>query len=183
MIKLKATAVIHSISPVLDIPSRTGGQNFQKRELVLNDSWERDGETHPNFVLIEFSGDRMQQLDNFMPGQKVTVDAYVNGREHQGRFYNSIKGQSIVHYQPQQATVQQPQNAAPVPGGYPQQPAYPQAPQYPQAAPMPGGYPQQQAAPVYPQQQQYAAPAQARQQPYGQQPYSPGMAELPFQPR
>ena len=104
MIKVKATAVIHYISPVIDIPSKNGSQPFQKRELVLNDSWERDGKQYPNFVVMEFSGDKISQLDNFMPGHRVTVEAFINGRENNGRFYNTIRGQSIVHYQPQPAT-------------------------------------------------------------------------------
>ena len=81
MIKFTATALIHFISPVIDIPSRNGGQSFQKRELILDDSWTKDGNTYTNFVLIEFSGDKISQLDNFVPGQRVTVEAFINGRE------------------------------------------------------------------------------------------------------
>ena len=58
---------------MIDIPSKNGSQPFQKRELVLNDSWERDGKQYPNFVVMEFSGDKISQLDNFMPGHRVTV--------------------------------------------------------------------------------------------------------------
>lgn len=147
MIKLKATALIRSISPVIEIPSRSGGQSFLKRELVLDDSWIKDGNTHENFVLIEFTGDKMAQLDAFAPGQRVNVEAYVSGREYQGKVFNTIKGSTIELYQTQQPappTGQYPQ----APGGYPQQPQqpqYPQAPGYPQqgaypqpAAPMPG---------------------------------------------
>ena len=54
MIKVKATAVIHYISPVIDIPSKNGSQPFQKRELVLNDSWERDGKQYPNLSSWSF---------------------------------------------------------------------------------------------------------------------------------
>ncbi len=152
MIKLTATALIHYISPVIEIPPRTpGGQGFAKRELILDDSWEKDGKTYPNFVLIEFTGDKIALLDSFVPGQLVTVEAFINGREYQGRYYNTVKGMSIALYQPQQTSYstmgQRPVQQAP--GGYPQQPAYPQHPQpqypqqgvYPQApttAPMPG---------------------------------------------
>ncbi len=165
MIKLTATSLIHSISPVIQV-----SEKFAKRELVLNDSWERNGEVHSNFVLIEFTGESMNILDNYAPGQKVTVEAYVNGREYNGRIFNTIKGASVTPYQPQQQ------------GGYaqPQAPAY-QQPSYPQAAPMPGVYPQQ---PSYPQQQGYGqgyAPAPSYpQNPYGQQTNQPGVADLPF---
>ncbi|MBJ2189119.1 MAG: DUF3127 domain-containing protein [Muribaculaceae bacterium] len=128
MIKLTATSLIHSISQVIVVPSKTGGAPFQKQELVLNDSWERDGVQHPNFVVIEFSGDKMAQLANFYPGQRVTVEAYVNGREYNGRIFNTIKGQSVTLYQPQQQSAPPPQ----APPSYPQQmappPSYPQGP-------------------------------------------------------
>lgn len=179
MIKLSATALIHYISPVMQVT-----ENFQKRELILNDSWEREGKTYPNFVVIEFSGDKMSQLDNFTPGQRVTVEAYVNGREYQGRVYNTIRGQTVVHYQPQQSNGvgQYPAAPAPAPGyaaapAPTTAPAYPQQ-AYPQSAP---GYPQQPygqpAAPTYPQQAYVPA---SGQQAYGQQPHSPGVADLPF---
>ena len=179
MIKLTATALIHSISPVIDIPSKNGGNPFQKRELVLDDSWEKDGQVHPNFVSIEFSGEAMIQLDNFYPGQRVTVEAYVNGREYNGRIFNSIRGRSVsaVQFQnyPQQSGY---------PQQFPQQTAFPQS--IPQAAPMPGSAPAPQATPQqsYPQQsypQHGYAPVPAAQPTQGyQQPQSPGVADLPW---
>lgn len=168
MIKLKATALIRSISPVIEIPSRSGGQSFLKRELVLDDSWTKDGKTYENFVLIEFSGDKMVQLDAFAPGQRVNVEAYVSGREYQGKVFNTIKGSTIELFQTQQpapSTGQYPQ----APGGYPQQGAYP-----------PGSYPQQ---PAYPQQGGY--PQQSYPQPPAPMPGAPqggnlGPDGLPF---
>lgn len=131
MIKLKATALIRSISAVIEIPSKSGGQPFLKRELVLDDSWTKDGKTYENLVLVEFTGDKMAQLDIFAPGQRVNVEGYVSGREYQGKVFNTIKGSTIELFQAQQpapSTGQYPQ----APGGYPQQPQYPQAPGYPQ---------------------------------------------------
>ncbi len=148
MIKLTATALIHYISPVLQV-----SENFQKRELILDDSWEKDGKTYPNFVLIEFTGDKMAQLDNYALGQRVTVEAFVNGREYQGRYFNSLRGQSVTLYQPQQQSGQQ---TYPAQQSYPQQPGYPPAPAYPQqqsyppqpAYPNQGGYPQPAPVPM-----------------------------------
>lgn len=174
MIKLTATALIHSISPVIQVSA-----NFSKRELILDDSWEKNGEVHPNFVSIEFSGDAMAQLDSFYPGQRVTVEAYVNGREWNNKIINSIRGRSVTPVQTQ-AYPQQPTAA------YPQQPAYPQAPAYPQQSPAPAPMPGygQAPQPTYPQQPSYPqapAPAPAPQptQAY-QRPQSPGVADLPF---
>ncbi|ROT10397.1 DUF3127 domain-containing protein [Muribaculaceae bacterium Isolate-007 (NCI)] len=149
MIKFTATALIHFISPVIDIPSRNGGQSFQKRELMLDDSWTKDGNTYTNFVLIEFSGDKISQLDNFVPGQRVTVEAFINGREYQGRYFNTIKGMAIAPYQAQQTTqpTGQPSASAPSP--------FPGTPQQ-QYAPAPGYAPQ----PAYPPQAGYPHPPQ-----------------------
>lgn len=167
MIKVKATAVIHYISPVIDIPSKNGSQPFQKRELVLNDSWERDGKQYPNFVVMEFSGDKISQLDNFMPGHRVTVEAFINGRENNGRFYNTIRGQSIVHYQPQPAI------------GYPVAQGYVPAPGYTptQGYAAPSGYGSSpMPAPPYPAQQMHVPPT------LPQSSKTPGVDDLPFPP-
>lgn len=179
MIKLQISggAIIYSISQVQEIPSRNGGDPFRKRELILDDSWsDRDGVVHPNYVLVEFTGDKMGLLDNFQPGQRVNVDACVNGREYNGRVFTSIKGLGITPYQeqPQQGYSQPPQQ------GYPQQPApapapgygaYPQQPSYPQQgyAQQPS-YPQQ---PAYPQQPSYPQPAAPQAAPFPGQ-YPPG---------
>lgn len=183
MIKLQITegAIIYSISPVQEIASKNGGDPFRKRELILDDSWsDRDGVVHPNYVLVEFTGDKMGLLDNFQPGQRVNLDACVNGREYNGRMFTSIKGLGITPYQeqPQQGFGQQPQQGyasqpAPGYGAYPQQPSYPKQPTGPQQgyAQQPS-YPQQ---PAYPQQPSYPQPAAPQAAPFPGQ-YPPGSA-------
>lgn len=189
MIKFTATnAQVHYVTPVIEVPSKTGGQGFFKRELIINDSWEKDGKQYPNFVSVEFSGEKMSQLEGIYPGQRVNIEGMLCGREYNNKIYNSVRGLSVTPYQPQQ---QYPGAPAPVPAGYPQQASYPQQPPY-QSAPMPGGYPQQPPVPGYPQQQYTSptAPVPPRvqaplpptphpQQAYGQQ-YSPGADDLPF---
>lgn len=167
MIKFTATAIVHSISQVIQV-----SEKFQKRELILDDSWDKDGKHYPNFVLIEFSGDKMAQLDNFYPGQRVTVEGMLTGREYNNRIYNTIKGQSVTPYQQQGQYV--PQALAPMPGAYPPQQQYQSAPGY-QAAPMPGTYqPQQPYAPT----PMPTAPTAPVQQQYHQA-SGPGVADLP----
>lgn len=162
MIKLTATGPIHSISPVIEIPPKNaGGTPFQKRELVIDDSWvDRENNPHSSFVVIEFTGDRMALLNQFAPQQRVSVECMVSGREHNGRVFNTIKGLNVTPYQPQaaQGYGQQPAyNPAPAPApGYPSQPAYPnqggdapapgytQQPAYPSQGGYGGGYPQNQ---------------------------------------
>lgn len=157
MIKFQATnALVHSVSPVIQVTDR-----FQKRELVLDDSWDREGKHYPNFVLIEFAGDKMAQLDGVYPGQRVNVEGVLGGREYNNRIFNSVRGQSVTPHQAQQ------QHA---PAAYPQQPQY---------APVPAGYPQ----PVYPQPAYAPAPFPTPAPPaHAAHPHSPGVADLPFQP-
>lgn len=178
MIKFSATNVlVHSVTPVIEIESRIGGQPFYKRELIIDDSWDKDGKHYSNFVSIEFTGYKLNQLDTIYPGLRVNVEGMLSGREYNNRIFNSVRGLSVTPYQAQQQYA-----PAPMPGGHAPQP------QYQQAAPMPGGYPPQPAAPAYSQQpQQYApspAPATApvaapAQQSYSQ-PSSPGVNDLPF---
>ena len=174
MIKLTATAAIYSISPVIDIPSKNGGNPFQKRELVLDDSWlDRENQLHQSLVVIEATGEKMDLLNQFAPGTRVTVEAIVSGREANGRVFNTIKLYNIS------LAAQQPGYAAPA---MPQQPVYPQqaAPAYQQPAFPQPAYPQQ--AP-YPQQPGYAPYPQAQPQqaqPQQAQPQAQQGDNLPF---
>lgn len=141
MIKLTATAPIYSISTVIDIPSKNGGNPFQKRELVLDDSWfDRDNQPHQSLVVIEATGEKMDLLNQFTPGMRVTVEALVSGREANGRVFNSIRLLGIQQAQQTYAAPTMPQ----------QQPAYPNAAPYPQQ----GYAPYPQAQPQQPQQKQ-----------------------------
>jgi hypothetical protein len=144
MIKLTAVGVIHSISPVINVSA-----TFSKREVVIDDTWVgSDNTPHPNYVAIEFTGDRIAMLDQFAPGQRVSIEAAVNGRDYNGRYFVSLRGLSIA-----QPTVQ----------------AQPQAPQYAAPAPQPTpAYPPQ---PSYPQ-QGYQQPAYYTQPPQGNPPYN-----------
>lgn len=162
MLKGQATANVRFISAVMEVPSKNGGQPFQKRELILDDSWDKDGKHYDNFVVIEFSGEKMRLLDQFRQGQRVTVDYILSGREYNGRVFNTVKGQGITPAQQQQ----QYSDYAPMPGAYPQRQ-------------MPQGYPQQQPTPAY-QRQNYpqsyvppAAPVAPTALQPGQSPYMP----------
>lgn len=169
MIKINATAIVHYISPVIEIPPKAGGQPFHKRTLVLNDPYIREGVQYNNLVEIEFTGDKMDQLNSFAAGMYVAVEAFVTGREHNGRVFNTIRGMSVaLHQQPMQTA----QMA--------------QAPQAPQAAPAyaPAPTSQQpyvQQAPGFQQPPQQGQPAYTPAPP--QQGYAPGVADLPFTPK
>lgn len=186
MIKFSGSNVlIHYISPVITIPSKNGGQDFHKRELIIDDSWDKDGKHYSNFVLIEFSGDRMGIVDSYFPGQRVNVEGMISGREYNNRIFNTVKGTSITPAQAQQQYAPAPA-PAPMPG-YPQ-PQQQYAPQYPQQ-PAPG-YPRP-YAPAYPQQPVPQPTAQPRyppspapvQQSYSTPSSAPGVNDLPFSTR
>ena len=93
MIKFSAiNALVHYVSAEIEIPSKSGGQSFIKRELIIDDSWERDGRVHPNFVLVEFTGDKMAMLNGIVPGHRVNLEGMLTGREYNGRVFNTAKG-------------------------------------------------------------------------------------------
>ena len=186
MIKIETIKRISSISGIIEIPSKNGGQPYVKRQLVLDDTTEKDGNVYPNCICIEFTGDRMAQLDNFITNQLVKVEAFVSGREYNGSYFHNFRGLSIAPYTPQQP--QGPQGyAQTAPQGYAQPPqqsyppqgyAQPQSP-YGQAAPQ--GYAQAPAQQT-PYGQPYGQPIQQQGygQPMQQKTYSDPNDDLPF---
>lgn len=108
-----------------------GERGFQKRTVLLDDSRTKDGNTYPNIIPVEFTGDRMAMLDSFSPGQLVQVEAFVEGREHTGRYFVNIKGWTIAPYQSQQS-YQQSYQQSPQQSQYGAQSPFQQAPQQPQ---------------------------------------------------
>lgn len=71
------------------------GASFRKRELVLTTD-----EQYPQMLLIEFTQDKVDVLDNYSEGQNVTVSINLRGREWinpegQAKYFNSIVGWRI----------------------------------------------------------------------------------------
>lgn len=122
MAKITAIARIHSISAPIKV-----NDTFTKRELILDESWEKDGVLHPSFTVIEFINERGALLDSFQPGQMVKVDGNLRSRDYNGKWFHDARGVSILPYQPTQAApaYQQPQQNYQLP---PQ--TYQQSPQY-----------------------------------------------------
>jgi len=114
------------------------GQNgFQKRDLVITTE-----EQYPNDILIQFTQQRCDLLNNLKVGQNVRVHFNLRGREwtnQQGevKYFNTVVGWKIEVVQPMQQyqqpmqQYQQPmQQYQQAPQGYVQQPQYAQ-PAYP----------------------------------------------------
>lgn len=141
MIKFNAISTVRSVSPVIQVTDR-----FQKRELVLDESWEKDGKHYSNFVLVEFLGDKMSQLDSIYPGMRVNLEGMLTGREYEGRIYNSVRGISVSPYQTQQNYQAPPPPAQGYTASYPPPPAAPYTQPY-APAPIPSPAPQHTAPP------------------------------------
>ena len=107
--------------------TETVGQNgFQKRDLVITTE-----EQYPNDILIQFTQQRCDLLNNLKVGQNVRIHFNLRGREwtnQQGevKYFNTIEGWKIELIQT--TNVAQPQYQQPMqqyqqaPQGYPQQP-------------------------------------------------------------
>ena len=68
-----------------------GTKGFTKRELVVTVS---EGK-YPQDIALEFVQDKVNLLDGFCVGQKVTVAFDIRGREYNGRYFNNLQAWSI----------------------------------------------------------------------------------------
>ncbi len=83
------TGKILGISPVQQLPSKSGGQPFVKREMLLDattfNPYTGERSEHENILPLEFTGERCADLDRFRPGETVDVSFALQGREWTGR--------------------------------------------------------------------------------------------------
>ena len=98
-------------------PSQTMGQNgFEKRDLVIVTE-----ENYPQTIIIQFTQQRCDLLNNLQVGQNVKVYINIRGREwtnQQGeiKYFNTIEGWKIEVIQTTNVAYQQPvPQAAPAP--------------------------------------------------------------------
>lgn len=73
-----------------------GANNFRKRELVLVTNQEK----YPQEILVEFTQDRCDVLDNYTEGQEVTIAYNIKGRmwlspQGEEKYFVSIEGWKI----------------------------------------------------------------------------------------
>lgn len=97
-------AKIYKIGEVQSIPSQNGGEPFRKRSIVLDASrfdpftGEKNGD---NFVVVEFSGKRVDELDKYAVGDLANVSFVLQGRKYtdkvtqEERFFTSVIGIGI----------------------------------------------------------------------------------------
>ena len=91
---------------------------FKKRELVVTTD-----EQYPQIIMVEFTQDKCDLLNNYHPGEEVKVSINLRGREWvnpQGetKYFNSIQGWRI-----EKAGQAAPQQAPPMPAATAFEPA------------------------------------------------------------
>ena len=125
------TGRIEKICDIQEIPSKSGGKSFFKREIII-DATRFDpytGERNfDNYPCIEFTGDKCNELDRFKVGQVVTVSFDLQGRkwvkDGEEKYITSVRGYKIEERQTTQQQVAQQQVAQNyAPAGQWQQPA------------------------------------------------------------
>lgn len=124
---------IESISPIQQIPTKSG-KVMEKREIVL-DATRYDPLTgergFDNFPLLEFSGERCKELDNFSLGDAVTITYNLEGMRYTDKtgivkYFTKARGYKIEAIKKKETPIQtqtQPQ-AAPAYQAPVQQPVY-----------------------------------------------------------
>ena len=130
----QVTGQLIQIGMVVQIPSKSGGQPFLKREFLLDattyDHYTGERSIYENILPLELSGDKCGELDRFSTGDMVTVSFVLQGRQWttsdgQAKRMVSIRCYKIEHRnKPQQVAA--PQQAAPQPQPAPQYQAPPQ---------------------------------------------------------
>lgn len=129
------TGKVLYIYPSQQITSKDGSKTIMKRSIVIDctrfDPYtgERGIENTP---LLEFTGDKCNELDKFQVGQVVNISFDVKGtkyRDNEGveRIFTSVRPYRIELRQTQQQTATVQQSA-------PQQPAYQQPQNFPPQA-------------------------------------------------
>ena len=86
---------------MIDETKAFGANGFRKREMVITTD-----EQYPQHIMIEFTQDKCDLLNNYKPGEPVKVSINLRGREWvnpQGetKYFNSIQGWRIEKMQPE----------------------------------------------------------------------------------
>lgn len=109
---------------MIDETKAFGANGFRKREMVVTTD-----EQYPQHIMIEFTQDKCDLLNNYAVGEPVKVSINLRGREWvnpQGetKYFNSIQGWRIEKMQPEapQGYQHAPQGYNQAPQGYPQTP-------------------------------------------------------------
>lgn len=91
------TGRVLSIGNVEEIPSKSGGEPFKKRVVVLNCTHSNFGEVYENYPSFEFSGKHVDDPAAFAVGDIVTISFALQGTKYQKsaddpvKYFNTIR--------------------------------------------------------------------------------------------
>lgn len=105
---MEVTGKVKAVNPTQQVSA-----SFKKRELVVTTE-----EQYPQHIMIEFTQDKTDLLDQYRPGDAVKVSINLRGREWvnpQGetKYFNSIQGWRIERLQAEAQAAPQYQQAPP----------------------------------------------------------------------
>lgn len=95
------TGKVLFVGQIQEIPSKSRGNPFRKREIILDasryDSYT--GEKMENYPSFVFTGNRVNDLDTIMVGSSVTISFFISGRKYvkdgTTRCFNEVVGFKI----------------------------------------------------------------------------------------
>jgi len=84
------------IIKVLGATQEIGANGFKKREVVVTTA-----DQYPQDIMIEFTQDKVDLLNEFMEGSSVTISINLRGREWinpqgEAKYFNSLQGWKIA---------------------------------------------------------------------------------------
>lgn len=116
------TGRLAAIDQTVQIPSKTGGSPFLKREFLLDATthgpYTGERSQYENIVPLEVLGEKCAELDNFSVGEIITVSFALQGREWTNQDGQTRRMVSIRCYRIERRN-QQRQAAAPPPQQFP----------------------------------------------------------------
>jgi len=98
--KIVLTGTIKQIGDI-----QTFGSGFEKLEAIVTID---EAEKYPQDIKVEFVKERIQNLDPYKAGDKVSIDAYLKGSEYKGRYFVNINGSKVTRLQAGQGNVTPP---------------------------------------------------------------------------
>lgn len=85
------------IGNVEEIPSKSGGEPFKKRVVVLNCTHSNYGDVYENYPSFEFSGKHVDDPEAFAVDEIVTISFALQGTKYQKsandpvKYFNTIR--------------------------------------------------------------------------------------------
>lgn len=76
---------------ILKSEPRQPSEKFRVMDFVI----ETPDEKYPQIIQFQVINDRIQEMDKFILGEELEISFDIRGREHNGRYYNSLNAYKI----------------------------------------------------------------------------------------